>query len=189
MKRLFGFSLVLVSIFLMGGKMKKNPHVIFNTSMGQIEIELYPDKAPVTVENFLRYVKEKHYDGTIFHRIIPGFVVQGGGYTKDFKEKPTHKPIKNEAGNGLKNERGTLSMARTQVVDSATSQFFINLKNNQMLDHRDNSPAGYGYAVFGKVIKGMDVVDKMAKVKTGSRGFHQDVPLEAIEIKSAKVVE
>jgi len=171
------------------GEKKKNPVVVLDTSMGSIKVELYADKAPVTVKNFLEYVNSGHYDGTVFHRVIPNFMIQGGGMTADLKEKKSRAPIKNEAGNGLKNERGTLAMARTSVVDSATAQFFINVKDNDFLNHRDETSQGFGYAVFGKVIEGMDVVDKIKAVPTGSRSGHQDVPLEAVVIKSAKEVK
>ncbi len=163
-----------------------NPVVIMSTSKGDIKIELFKDKAPITVENFLAYVNDGFYNGTIFHRVIPNFMVQGGGFTPDFTQKPTKPPIKNEATNGLKNERGTLAMARTQVVDSATSQFFINLVDNSFLD---NGARDYGYAVFGKVIDGMDVVDKIAAVKTGNKGMYGDVPQEDVVIESVKIVE
>jgi len=163
-----------------------NPVVIMSTSKGDIKIELFKDKAPISVENFLSYAGDGYYDGTIFHRVIPNFMVQGGGFTPDFSQKPTKPPIKNEAENGLKNERGTLAMARTQVVDSATSQFFINLVDNSFLD---NGVRDYGYAVFGKVIDGMDVVDQIAAVETGNNGMYGDVPKEEIVINSVKVVE
>ncbi len=165
----------------------KNPVVVIQTSMGDIEAELFADKAPVTVENFLSYARSGHYDGTIFHRVIPGFMIQGGGMTPDLTQKPTRPPIKNEADNGLKNETGTLAMARTSVVDSATSQFFINVKDNAFLDHKSKTPQGYGYAVFGKVIKGMDVVHKIENVETTSKGMHQDVPVKPVVIE--KVTE
>lgn len=168
---------------------KKNPVVVLDTSMGEIHLELNREKAPLTVENFLQYVKDKHYDGTIFHRVIPDFMIQGGGFTPSMDQKKSRSPVKNEANNGLKNERGTIAMARTQVVDSATAQFFVNLKNNEFLNHQDETARGYGYAVFGKVTKGMDVVDKIAGVKTGNRGPHGDVPLEPVVIKSARVQE
>jgi cyclophilin family peptidyl-prolyl cis-trans isomerase len=167
-------------------KMEKNPVVIMDTSMGTIKIELNQKQAPITVANFLKYVDNKFYDGTIFHRIISTFMIQGGGMTPDMKQKETMAPIKNEAGNGLKNLRGTIAMARTGVVDSATSQFFINVVDNQFLNHKDTSPRGYGYAVFGKVIDGMDVVDKIKAVPTGSKAGHQDVPLTPVLIKSVK---
>ena len=163
--------------------------VLIDTSMGQIEAELYADKAPITVTNFLEYVNSKFYDGLIFHRVIPGFMIQGGGMTSDMKEKATRNPIKIESDNGLKNMRGTLAMARTQVPDSATSQFFINLVDNPFLDFKVKTTAGYGYAVFGKVTKGMDIVDSIAKVKTGTKGFHQDVPLTPVIIKSIRVIK
>lgn len=153
--------------------------------MGDIRIELYPEKAPLTVENFLDYVKEGHYNHTIYHRVIDGFMVQGGGFNKEFVQKPTKKNIKNEADNGLKNERGSVAMARTNEIHSASSQFFINVENNDFLDFKSTAPHEYGYCVFGKVIEGMEVVDKMRKVKTGMKGSHRDVPLENIEILSA----
>ena len=157
------------------------------TSMGTITLELDDEKAPETVKNFVRYAKEGHYDGTIFHRVIDGFMIQGGGFTKDMNQKETHEPIRNEAMNGLKNLRGTIAMARTMVVDSATSQFFINLIDNDFLDFQNPSPQGFGYAVFGKVTDGMDVVDKIAKVKTGFAGSYQNVPEEPIVIKRVTV--
>lgn len=163
-----------------------NPMVIMSTSKGDIKIELYKDKAPVTVENFLNYVNDGFYDGTIFHRVIPNFMIQGGGFTPDMNQKPTNQPIKNEAENGLKNERGTLAMARTQVVDSATSQFFINTVDNSFLD---NGVKDYGYAVFGRVVDGMDVVDEISAVETGSKGMMGDVPREDVVIESVKIVE
>lgn len=160
--------------------------VLMKTTKGDITIELYPEKASITVNNFLSYVDEKFYDSTIFHRVIKGFMIQGGGFTPDFQEKATKPPIKNEAGNGLKNKRGTIAMARTAVVDSATSQFFINHANNSFLDHRDNSSEGFGYCVFGKVIEGMDVVDAIANAKTMTRSGQSDVPRETIEIISIR---
>jgi peptidyl-prolyl cis-trans isomerase A (cyclophilin A) len=163
--------------------------VRFETSLGNFTIELFEKEAPVSVENFLRYVDEKHFDGTIFHRVIPGFVIQGGGMEPGLSQKDTHDPIRNEATNGIKNSRGTLSMARTNDINSATSQFFVNLKDNDFLDHKPGSNSTYGYAVFAKVTEGMDVVDKIAKVKTGSRRGHQDVPLEDVVVTSAQRVE
>ncbi len=166
---------------------KGNPMVLLSTSMGDIKVELYPDKAPVTVKNFLDYVKAGYYNGTIFHRVIPGFMIQGGGLTADMQDKREGQKaaIKNESDNGLKNDTGTLAMARTNVPDSATSQFFINVKDNGSL----NRTAGNaGYAVFGKVVEGMDVVKKIEQVKTGSKGGHDDVPVDPVTIKSAKVV-
>ncbi len=165
------------------------PRVELVTNMGRIVVELYPDKAPISVKNFLRYVKEKFYDGTIFHRVVPGFVIQGGGFTKDLQKKPTHEPIKNEADNGLKNLRGTIAMARTMVVDSATSQFYINLKDNPGLDHRGTDPRRYGYAVFGKVVEGMDVVDKIAQVPTGACGpLPKSCPQKPVIIERARIL-
>lgn len=163
--------------------------VKLDTSMGEIHIELDDERAPATVANFLEYVRSGHYNGTIFHRVIPGFMIQGGGMSPDMREKSTRGPIKNEAGNGLKNERGTLAMARTGVVDSATSQFFINVADNDFLNHRDETARGYGYAVFGKVVDGMDVVDQIVKVPTGSRGHHENVPTQPVVINSATVEE
>lgn len=169
-----------------GGK----PVVLLETSEGNIKIELYPDKAPITVENFLAYVREGHYNGLIFHRVIRDFMVQGGGFTPDMREKrPARPPIKNEAGNGLKNDRGAIAMARTNVVDSATAQFFINVVNNDFLNHSDKTPRGFGYAVFGKVIDGMEVVDKIRNVPTGRAGMFQDVPKAAVTILKASVVQ
>ena len=166
------------------------PVVLLETSAGNIKIALDPDKAPVSVKNFLAYVKEGHYDGLIFHRVIRDFMIQGGGFTKEMRERrPAHPPIKNEAGNGLKNERGTVAMARTGVVDSATAQFFINVVSNDFLNHVDDTPRGYGYAVFGKVIEGMDVVDKIRAVPTGRFSMFQDVPKQPVTIIKATVVE
>lgn len=157
----------------------------FQTTLGDFTIELMPKEAPVTVENFERYVREEFFDGLIFHRVIPGFVIQGGGLTPDMSQKDNHAPIKNEATNGVKNERGFLSMARTNDINSATSQFFINLKDNDFLDHK---PGSYGYAVFAKVVDGMDVIDQIAGVKTGRRRGHDDVPVEDVVIVSAREV-
>lgn len=158
-----------------------------DTSMGTITLELNEEKAPETVRNFVKYAEDGHYDGTIFHRVIDGFMIQGGGFTKSMDQKSTREPIRNEAMNGLKNERGTIAMARTMVVDSATSQFFINLVDNAFLDFTSPTPQGFGYAVFGKVIDGMNVVDSIAKVKTGFSGPHQNVPEEAIVIKKVTI--
>jgi cyclophilin family peptidyl-prolyl cis-trans isomerase len=164
---------------------KENPTVVIKTSKGVIEAVLFRDKAPITVDNFMKYVDSAFYTGTIFHRVISGFMIQGGGFDRYFIQKPTRPPIKNEAANGLKNERGTLAMARTSDVDSATAQFFINLKNNAMLDH---GARDYGYAVFGKVTKGMEVVDAIASVQTGPQGpFDSDVPRTAVIIESIRV--
>lgn len=169
--------------------MGEKPRVEMTTSLGKIELELYPDKAPVTVTNFLHYVDAHFYDGTIFHRVIANFMIQGGGFTHGMKEKDTEKEIKNEAGNGLSNKRGTIAMARTQVIDSATSQFFINVVDNDFLNHQNNSPAGFGYCVFGKVIHGMDVVDKIKAVHTKTAGFYENVPAEDVVIVSMKRIE
>lgn len=170
-------------------KMKehKNPTVEMKTSEGNIKIELYADKAPESVKNFLDYANSGFYNGTIFHRVIDGFMIQGGGFVSSMEQKPTKSPIVNEAGNGLKNSRGTLAMARTSDINSATAQFFINLKDNDFLDYKSQSPREYGYAVFGKVIDGMDVVDKIKAVKTGSNGVHRDVPVVPVEIISVTV--
>ena len=159
------------------------------TSMGTITVELDDAKAPITVKNFIDYAQAGHYDGTIFHRVIDGFMIQGGGFTKDMNQKETRAPIKNEAANGLKNARGTLAMARTMIVDSATSQFFINLVDNEFLDYRGPDPRMFGYAVFGKVTDGMGVVDRIAKVKTGFAGPHQNVPEEPVIIRKVHLVE
>ncbi|HKL24935.1 MAG TPA: peptidylprolyl isomerase [Desulfuromonadales bacterium] len=167
----------------------QEPKVKLTTSKGDIVLELAAEKAPVTVENFLNYVKEGFYDGTVFHRVIDDFMIQGGGMKPNMFEKKTGAPIKNEADNGLKNERGTVAMARTQAVDSATSQFFINLDDNDFLDHQSKTPAGYGYAVFGRVVDGMETVDAIRKVRTGRKGMHQDVPAEPVVIEQAIVLE
>ena len=161
-----------------------NPTVLLETTSGDILIELYADKAPATVENFLKYVNEGFYANTIFHRVIKGFMIQGGGMNMKMEEKATHAPIKNEADNGLANERGTIAMARTNDPDSATAQFFINVANNDFLNHKNETPSGYGYAVFGKVIQGQDVVDRIKSVSTGSYGPYQDVPKTPVIIKS-----
>ncbi len=163
------------------------PKVKLSTSMGDIVVQLDPAKAPKTVENFLQYVKDKHYDGTIFHRVIDGFMVQGGGFTADMAQKPVRAPIVLEAQNGLKNDKYTIAMARTSVPDSATAQFFINVKDNAMLNARQ--PSGDGYAVFGKVVQGSDVVDKIKAVATGNKGGHQNVPSSPVTITSATVVK
>ncbi len=155
------------------------------TSFGDISIELFEKEAPVTAKNFLEYVKSGFYKDTLFHRVIPGFMIQGGGMDRDFNQKATNAPIKNEATNQISNKRGTIAMARTGVVDSATSQFFINLVDNDFLDFRAPTPQYFGYCVFGKVVSGMDVVDKIANVATGSRGMHRDVPVEDVLIIDA----
>jgi len=159
------------------------PAVTFSTNLGAFVIELYPDKAPVTVENFLAYVDSGFFDNTIFHRVVPEFVIQGGGFDPDMKQKATRPPIKNEADNGLKNKRGTLSMARTQEINSATSQFFINLKDNDFLDHGKRD---FGYAVFARVIAGMEVIDKITAVRTGNSRQFRNVPVTPVVIQSAR---
>ena len=164
------------------------PVVELDTNMGAIVIELNEEKAPKTVENFLNYVKSGHYNGTIFHRIIDGFMIQGGGMDADMKEKSTNAPIENEADNGLKNDAGTIAMARTQDPHSATSQFFINVKDNDFLNHSGKNMQGWGYTVFGKVTSGMDVIEKMKGVPTGRFGMHADVPKEPVVINSATII-
>jgi cyclophilin family peptidyl-prolyl cis-trans isomerase len=163
------------------------PNVVIETDQGTIEIELDEEKAPKSVANFLAYVDAKHYDGTIFHRVIKGFMAQGGGYDDKYEKRTTKEPVQNEADNGLKNSRGTVAMARTSDPHSATAQFFINVVDNDFLDHKEKSGSGWGYTVFGKVTKGMDVVDKIVSVETSAAGpFQKDVPKTAIAIKSAK---
>jgi peptidyl-prolyl cis-trans isomerase A (cyclophilin A) len=168
---------------------KRNPVVVIDTTLGAIRVELYPDKAPISVKNFLSYIEEKHYDGLLFHRVVPGFMIQGGGLYADLNEKPANPTIKNEAGNGLKNDRGTLAMARRQPVDSANAQFFINVKDNAFLNHKDETPAGFGYAVFGKVVQGMDVVDKIVAVPATTKGPFQNVPTDPIVIRSVRLID
>lgn len=164
------------------------PRVIMETSMGTITIELFEEEAPITTANFRRYINESFYNGLIFHRVIPGFVIQGGGFQPGMKKRPpTHPPIKNEATNGLDNKRGTLSMARTNMINSATSQFFINLKDNPALDHRGEHPGQFGYAVFGKVIDGMDVIDKIAAARTTTVGMYRDVPKADVSMLKVSV--
>jgi cyclophilin family peptidyl-prolyl cis-trans isomerase len=183
-------ALVILALLVPSAVLAANPHVDLKTSSGTILIELYPDKAPKTVENFLQYVRDGHYDGTIFHRVIPGFMIQGGGFNADFKERATRAPIRNEAENAPKNTVGTLAMARTSDPHSATGQFFINVVDNSNLDFRFTTQEGYGYTVFGKVVKGMDVVERIVKVATGSGpAGHANVPLKPIIIESARVVD
>jgi len=166
-----------------------NPEVELKTNMGNITLELYPDKAPKTVENFLQYVKDGFFKGTIFHRVINGFMVQGGGFTPEFAQKKTRAPVPNEANNGLKNDVGTIAMARTSDPHSATAQFFINHKNNDFLNHSAPTPQGWGYTVFGKVTKGMDVVNKIAALDTGAQGpFQSDVPRKQVVIEDARII-
>lgn len=165
-----------------------NPQVLVKTTLGEFRIELYNDKAPITVKNFLKYVDDKFYDGTIFHRIIPNFMIQGGGFLQGMQKKITRAPVKNEADNGLTNQRGTIAMARTKSIDSATAQFFINVVNNTALNHRDTTHRGYGYCVFGHVISGMDVVDKIRNVGTKTVPPYRDVPINAVIIEHIKRV-
>jgi peptidyl-prolyl cis-trans isomerase B (cyclophilin B) len=167
----------------------QNPQVVLETSMGNITIELFKEKAPITVKNFLGYVKDGFYDGLIFHRVIKDFMVQGGGMSESLEQKKPKFAIKNEATNGLSNTRGTLAMARTGVVDSATSQFFINTVDNLFLNHKGKQPDSFGYCVFGQVVEGMDVVDKIREVKTGNKNGHSDVPVEPVFITSARLIE
>ncbi len=159
--------------------------ITLNTNKGTIKVELDTDKAPATCENFLSYLDSGHYNGTVFHRVIPSFMVQGGGFSEDMQQKPTNKPVDNEADNGLLNDNGTLAMARTADPHSATSQFFINVNDNSFLNHTEKSPNGWGYCVFGKVVEGMDVVMEMSTVPTGNMGGHGDVPVEPLIIESA----
>ena len=163
--------------------------VLLTTNHGNIKIELDDAKAPITAKNFVDYVNAGHYDGTIFHRVIDGFMIQGGGFEPGMKQKPTEAPIVNEANNGLKNVNGSIAMARTNDPHSATAQFFINVNDNEFLNHSSPTPQGWGYAVFGKVVDGLDIVEKIKKVKTGSKGFHQDVPADDVIIEKAVIVE
>jgi cyclophilin family peptidyl-prolyl cis-trans isomerase len=179
-----------LSLLLLATQVHSAPIVNMQTNHGTIVIELDAEKAPKTVANFLRYVNDGFYDGTIFHRVIDGFMIQGGGFTKDYQKKPTHTPIDNEAGNGLKNVQGTIAMARTSAPHSATAQFFINVSDNEFLNYRRSRGTGWGYAVFGHVIDGMDVVDKIKKVKTGRGGsFGRDVPQTPVVIEKVSVAE
>jgi peptidyl-prolyl cis-trans isomerase B (cyclophilin B) len=185
---LAAFALVL-SFTASAATTPANPQVEVRTSMGAFTLELYPENAPNTVQNFLQYVKDGHYNGTLFHRVIPGFMIQGGGFSKDFAEKPTRPPIKNEAGNGLRNGVGMVSMARTKDPHSATAQFFINVSENSSLDFRAPTEEGYGYTPFGKVIKGMDVVERIEKVKTGpGKPPHSDVPVKPVVIERMQLI-
>lgn len=182
--------ILLIAALVIAGPaaLAANTQVLITTSLGEIEVELDNEKAPISARNFVEYVNSSYYNGTIFHRVIPGFMIQGGGFEPTMVQKKTNSPIKNEANNGLKNNRGTLAMARTSVVDSATSQFFINLIDNDFLNYSGPSQSSYGYAVFGKVTKGMDVVDKIAAVATANVGHHQNVPADPVLIISAKVM-
>jgi len=188
--------LILISILVlffafptMNPGQEGNPKVLIKTTKGDITVELYPDKAPLSIQNFLSYVDEKFYDGTIFHRVIKGFMIQAGGFSTNLIEKPGKPPIKNEAGNGLKNKRGTIAMGRTPEIHSATCHFYINHVDNPGLDHRNNTTGGFGYAVFGKVIKGMDVVDAIANAKTMVKGDDENVPRETITIISIRRIQ
>jgi peptidyl-prolyl cis-trans isomerase A (cyclophilin A)/peptidyl-prolyl cis-trans isomerase B (cyclophilin B) len=180
-------AMILAASFAAGAA---GPQVELKTSLGTIVLELYSDKAPLTVQNFLQYVKDGHYAGTIFHRVIPGFMIQGGGFDTDFRQKPVRKPVRNEAANGLRNESGTVAMARTAEPHSATAQFFINIADNRPLNFRFPTQEGYGYAVFGKVVKGMDVVQRIVKVPTQSGPPpHRDVPVQPVVIESARLLD
>jgi cyclophilin family peptidyl-prolyl cis-trans isomerase len=183
LKKLFLFT---TAAMVPMGASAADPQVDVKTSMGSFRVELYPAKAPKTVDNFLQYVKSGHYNGTVFHRVIPGFMVQGGGMTADLSQKPTRPPIPIESKNGLKNDTGTLAMARTNDPNSATAQFFINVSNNDFLNYPGQD--GHGYAVFGKVVSGMDVVSKIVAVPTGNRGMHQNVPTKPVVIEAMTVV-
>jgi cyclophilin family peptidyl-prolyl cis-trans isomerase len=185
MKSIF---VLLTAFTLIGSAFAQNPRVEMKTNRGLIQIELYQDKAPKTVANFLQYAKEGYYTGTLFHRVIDNFMVQGGGFDKDMREKRTRGPIENEATNQLKNEFGTLAMARTSAPHSASAQFFINLKHNEFLNFREPTTQGFGYAVFGRVVQGMDIVAAIAKMRTGRAGTHSDVPIEPIIIEAITVI-
>lgn len=183
------FTLILFLLTLSSSIFAANPKVEIKTNLGAIQLELYPDKAPKTVENFLNYVKDDYYSGTIFHRVIAGFMIQGGGFDQNLTQMPTRQPIENEAANGLRNEIGTIAMARTNDPHSASSQFFINVANNNFLDYTAPTVRGYGYAVFGKVIAGMDIVNKIAQTPTGAKGpFSGDVPRSMVVIESVKLI-
>ena len=183
-KQLIAFAVLAASAL---STLAANPMVELKTNQGEIVVELFADKAPKSAENFVQYVKDGHYNGTIFHRVIDGFMVQGGGFDADMKQKSTRAPIENEAKNGLRNEPGTLAMVCTADPHSASAQFFINLVPNTSLDYPSRD--GWGYAVFGKVVKGMDVVDRIAKVPTANRGFHQNVPVEPVIVESARLLD
>jgi peptidyl-prolyl cis-trans isomerase A (cyclophilin A)/peptidyl-prolyl cis-trans isomerase B (cyclophilin B) len=190
MKKLYGLVCVCALLLISTSASAANPQVEIRTNLGIIQIELFPEKAPKTVENFLQYVKRGFYQDSIFHRVIPGFMIQGGGFSKTMEQKPTREPIAIESNNGLKNDTGTIAMARTQNPNSATAQFFINVSDNVFLNYTESSARGYGYTVFGKVIKGMDVVDKIANLPTGAGGpFPRDVPLQPAVIENIRLVE
>ena len=189
------FGIILALVFALCippaafGGLSDNPQVIMETSKGTIVLEVFPDEAPETVKNFLQYVRWGHYDGTIFHRVIPDFMIQGGGFSPDMKRKNTEMPIQNEATNGLKNKRGTVAMARTPDPHSATDQFFINTKSNSFLNHKNTTTKGWGYTVFGKVVEGMDVVNAISGVKTAKKGMMGDVPVEPVKIIKMTIKE
>lgn len=192
MKNVFGLVLIMLVALQSAAAADQaavNPRVVLETAKGPIVIELFPQKAPATVKNFLAYVDTGFYDGTVFHRVIPKFMIQGGGLTADMHKKPTEKPVSNEADNNLKNTRGTVAMARTGEPHSATSQFFINIADNEFLDHRGKTPQGWGYAVFGRVAEGMAVVDAISGVKTSNSGMFQDVPVEPVVIEKVQRVK
>lgn len=193
MKTLRKLAVLLLMQALMAGaghtQTKENPMVRMTTNHGVIDIELFANEAPVTTANFMQYVNQGFFDGLIFHRVMPGFVIQGGGFEPGMRSRATEPPIKNEADNGLSNDRGTLSMARTNDPNSATSQFFINLKDNDFLNHKSKDANGWGYAVFGRVVSGMDVVDDIAGVSTGNRAGHQNVPTDDVVIEKAETIE
>jgi cyclophilin family peptidyl-prolyl cis-trans isomerase len=180
---------IVFALFASAAASAAEPRVEFKTNLGIITVELYPDKAPQTVANFLQYARDGFYDGTIFHRVIPGFMIQGGGFTSDFEQRKTRGPVRSEADNGLKNTVGTLAMARTPDPHSATAQFFINVAANAFLDFRAPSQQGYGYTVFGKVVDGMEVVNRISQVATGNRAPHQNVPVKAVVIERARLLE
>ncbi|MEZ6175323.1 MAG: peptidylprolyl isomerase [Candidatus Scalinduaceae bacterium] len=185
----FGFFAALYTGSVHFRSADANPLVFMETSKGNMTMELFEEEAPISVKNFLSYVSEGFYDNLIFHRVIPGFMIQGGGLDSEMRQKDNKPPIKNEASNGYRNKKWTIAMARTGMVDSATSQFFINLVNNDFLDHKNNTPQGFGYAVFGKVIEGMDVVEAIGKVETGTKNGFSDVPVETVFIKKMSVLE
>ena len=189
------FGVILVLVFALCspmaavGGLSDNPQVIMETSKGTLVLEVFPDEAPETVKNFLQYVRWGHYDGTIFHRVIPDFMIQGGGFSTDMKRQATEMPVRNEADNGLKNKRGTVAMARTPDPHSATDQFFINTKSNSFLNHKNTTAEGWGYTVFGKVVKGMDVVNAISGVQTAKKGMMSNVPVEPVKIIKMTIEE
>jgi len=184
------FTLLICLFFSHNAAAADNPKAVINTSMGPIQLELYAEKAPVTVENFINYANSGFYDGTIFHRVISHFMIQGGGFTADMQKKPTGEPIQNEAGNGLSNTRGTVAMARTNQPHSATAQFFINVQDNTNLDYSgENSPRGWGYAVFGRVTSGMEVVDEIRLVETTVKPPYRDVPVQPVLIENIEIID